>query len=298
MKKTVLLFSTVCLALDGVLGLAACDSSGQTESLYKLNYAELSMTVGESERLELSGNGIIILEGVEWCSSDEVVATVENGYVEAVSAGETEITASYNGDFYTCSVIVEEIQTISLSDTELFLVKYDTQTVSLLRGSTVQTENVTWMTSDSDIATVEDGKIICLSPGEAVITATYEGKTYECELTVHDSPAGTYCADITVTEMENAYFVFDLVINADKTYAYTRRDNENAPDGPVPGGLVNSGNWKFGDKDMIVFTFPGGEMCMRVSKNGTLVSVGELPTGGMDAELTFHRVNVYRGLSR
>ena len=77
------------------------------------------------------------------------------------------------------------------------------------------------------------------------------------------------------------------MLNADKTYTYTRRDNENAPDGPVAGGLVNSGTWKFEDKNTIVFAYSGGEMRMRVRQDGTLVSVGELPTGGMDAELTF-----------
>ena len=165
------------------------------------------------------------------------------------------------------------------------------ETISLLRGNTVLTENVSWASSDPAVATVAEGTIECLSPGETMITAEYEGKTYECDLTVCASPAGAYYADIIVTEMEDAYFEFDLVINSDKTYTYNRRDNENAPDGPVAGGLVNSGTWKFEDKNRIVFTFSGGEMRMRVGTNGALISVGELPTGGMDAELTFNKVN-------
>lgn len=287
MKKSVMLFSVVCLALGTVFGLTACDATKQTESNYQLNFTELNMNVGDSERLELSGNGVIFLEGVEWRSSVEAVATVDNGRVKAVGAGEAVITAAYSGEAYTCSVTVEEIQTIALSDTELFLMEHDTEAISLLRGSTALTENVLWTTSDSAVATVEDGTIECLSPGEATITAEYEGETYECELTVCASPAGTYYADITVAEMENAYFEFDLVINADKSYVYTRRDSENAPDGPVAGGLVNSGTWKFEDQNTIVFTYSGGEMRMHVRTDGSLVSVGELPTGGMDAELTF-----------
>ncbi len=289
MKKIILLFGIICL-LCSVLSLSACGSSNQ-DNLYKLNFSELNMKVGESERLELSGNGVIILEGVEWSSSVESVATVENGRVQAVGAGEAAITASYNGAAYTCSVTVEEVQTITLSDTELFLVENDVETISLLRGNTVLTENVSWASSDPAVATVAEGTIECLSPGETMITAEYEGKTYECDLTVCASPAGAYYADIIVTEMDDAYFEFDLVINSDKTYTYNRRDNENAPDGPVAGGLVNSGTWKFEDKNRIVFTFSGGEMRMRVGTNGALISVGELPTGGMDAELTFNKVN-------
>ncbi len=111
MKKIILLFGSICL-LCSVLSLSACGSSNQ-DNLYKLNFSELNMKVGESERLELSGNGVIILEGVEWSSSVESVATVENGRVQAVGAGEAAITASYNGAAYTCSVTVEEVQMTS-----------------------------------------------------------------------------------------------------------------------------------------------------------------------------------------
>ena len=284
MKKIILLFGIICL-LCSVLSLSACGSSNQ-DNLYKLNFSELNMKVGESERLELSGNGVIILEGVEWSSSVESVATVENGRVQAVGAGEAAITASYNGAAYTCSVTVEEVQTITLSDTELFLVENDVETISLLRGNTVLTENVSWASSDPAVATVAEGTIECLSPGETMITAENEGKTYECDLTVCASPAGAYYADIIVTEMEDAYFEFDLAINADKTYRYYRRESSE-----MEAGLVNSGTWKFEDKNRIVFTFSGGEMRMRVGTNGALISVGELPTGGMDAELTFNKVN-------
>ena len=281
------------LVLCAGLVFAACGTAGhEAGGKYALNHTQLTLKIGESERLELSGNGVIILEGVEWSSSAVSVATVdENGRVTAVGAGESDITALYGGEAYLCRVSVGEAQTISLSETELYLTEGDTATLSLLRGSAELTEGVTWASSDPAVATVENGDIGCLSAGKTAIVAEYDGKFYECDLTVCASPAGAYYADITVAEMENAYFEFDLVLNADKTYTYTRRDNENAPDGPVAGGLVNSGAWKFGDKNTIVFTYSGGEMRMRVRQDGTLVSVGELPTGGMDAALTFTKTS-------
>ena len=282
------------LVLCAGLVFAACGTAGhEAGGKYALNHTQLTLKIGESERLELSGNGVIILEGVEWSSSAVSVATVdENGRVTAVGAGESDITALYGGEAYLCRVSVGEAQTISLSETELYLTEGDTATLSLLRGSAELTEGVTWASSDPAVATVENGDIGCLSAGKTAIVAEYDGKFYECDLTVCASPAGAYYADITVAEMENAYFEFDLVLNADKTYTYTRRDNENAPDGPVAGGLVNSGTWKFGDKNTIVFTYSDGEMRMRVRQDGTLVSVGELPTGGMDAALTFTKASV------
>lgn len=291
-KGTVAGITAVLLCVSFLF--AACgESESDAGNQYTLNYAQLSLKIGESERLELSGNGMIILEGIEWSSSVASVATVdENGRVTAVGAGESDITALYGGEAYLCRVSVGEAQTISLSETELYLTEGDTATLSLLRGSAELTEGVTWASSDPAVATVENGDIGCLSAGKTAIVAEYDGKFYECDLTVCASPAGAYYADITVAEMENAYFEFDLVLNADKTYTYTRRDNENAPDGPVAGGLVNSGTWKFGDKNTIVFTYSGGEMRMRVRQDGTLVSVGELPTGGMDAALTFTKASV------
>ena len=282
------------LVLSAGLVFAACGTAGhEAGGKYALNHTQLTLKIGESERLELSGNGVIILEGVEWSSSAVSVATVdENGRVTAVGAGESDITALYGGEAYLCRVSVGEAQTISLSETELYLTEGDTATLSLLRGSAELTEGVTWASSDPAVATVENGDIGCLSAGKTAIVAEYDGKFYECDLTVCASPAGAYYADITVAEMENAYFEFDLVLNADKTYTYTRRDNENAPDGPVAGGLVNSGTWKFEDKNTIVFAYSGGEMRMRVRQDGTLVSVGELPTGGMDAALTFTKASV------
>lgn len=84
-EKIILLFGIICL-LCSVLSLSACGSSNQ-DNPYELNFSELNMKVGESERLELSGNGVIILEGVEWSSSVESVATVENGRVQASVRG-------------------------------------------------------------------------------------------------------------------------------------------------------------------------------------------------------------------
>ena len=291
-KGTVAGITAVLLCVSFLF--AACgESESNAGNQYALNYAQLTLKVGESKRLELAGNGMIILEGIEWSSSVASVATVdENGRVTAVGAGESDITALYGGEAYLCRVSVGEAQTISLSETELYLTEGDTATLSLLRGSAELTEGVTWASSDPAVATVENGDIGCLSAGKTAIVAEYDGKFYECDLTVCASPAGAYYADITVAEMENAYFKFDLVLNADKTYTYTRRDNENAPDGPVAGGLVNSGTWKFEDKNTIVFAYSGGEMRMRVRQDGTLVSVGELPTGGMDAALTFTKASV------
>lgn len=46
--------------------------------------------------------------------------------------------------------------------------------------------NITWTSGDADVATVTDGKIKAVGVGKCVITATYDGETYEVSVTVED----------------------------------------------------------------------------------------------------------------
>ena len=119
---------------------------------------------------------------VSWSSSDEAVATVEDGVVTAVAAGTATITVTTtDGGFTaTCAVTVEaatvavtgvtvspETDTIAVSDT-------------ITLTATVAPENatnktVTWSSSDDAIATVTDAGVVeGKSAGTATITVTTE----------------------------------------------------------------------------------------------------------------------------
>ena len=104
----------------------------------------------------------------------------------------------------------------------------------------------------------------------------------------YPAPYGAYYSRVEVEEMDGSVFEFDLILSENGTYRYSRRDSGSKSDGNfISGEEVNEGTWAFRDGGVIVFTFNGGEMEMRYSSDGKLTSVGQLPTGGMDSELTF-----------
>lgn len=53
-----------------------------------------------------------------------------------------------------------------------------------VRGTTVAADRVTWKTSNEAVATVKDGLITAVAPGKAVISATYDGDSAVCNVTV------------------------------------------------------------------------------------------------------------------
>lgn len=70
----------------------------------ELDVEELSLVVGESKQLNAN------VYGVKWESTDESVATVEDGVVTGVMAGEAQIIVTYGSKSTMCAVTVTEEQ--------------------------------------------------------------------------------------------------------------------------------------------------------------------------------------------
>ena len=94
------------------LGLVACDVSPDEPSLtVKLNKNELQLTVGQSETLVAT----ISVEGlsVAWSSTNDAVATVSKGKVQAVGEGSADIVVKVGTAQAVCTVtVVKEKPTI------------------------------------------------------------------------------------------------------------------------------------------------------------------------------------------
>lgn len=130
---------------------------------------------------------------VVWSSSAESVATVENGLVQAISAGEARITcaaADGGGAAASCDVIVmeEKVPLVSYPAAELTLGKGEE---AALPASSLVSEDFTYASSNEKIATVnQKGRIRAKAPGDAVITATgaRSGESAQLRLTVAKAP--------------------------------------------------------------------------------------------------------------
>ncbi|MDR1199245.1 MAG: Ig-like domain-containing protein [Prevotellaceae bacterium] len=130
-------------------------------------------------------------KNVTWTSSAADIATVDaaTGEVTAVGVGAAIITATSGGKSATCSLTVNPIPVesikIDIDDFELEVGSIRTLT------ATVEPDNatyntVTWTSSATGIATVDaaTGEVRGIATGVAVITATADGKSATCSVTV------------------------------------------------------------------------------------------------------------------
>jgi uncharacterized protein YjdB len=128
---------------------------------------------------------------VTWSTSDEAIATVENGVVTAVAVGTATITVTtIEGGFTaTCEVTVNPrpVTGVTLDKTEATLeVKETVALVATVAPANATNQDVTWSTSDEAVATVADGVVTAVAEGTATITVTtVDGSfTATCVITV------------------------------------------------------------------------------------------------------------------
>lgn len=150
-------------------------------------------------------------KNVTFTTGNAEVATVNaEGVVTAVAEGTATITVTTEDGAKsdTCEVTVKrsdvsdvDVESVTLDKTALELITGNTgELVATVLPENATNKNVTWSTSDADVATVEDGVVTAVAEGSATITVTTENgaKTATCEVTVKNGSTLT----IEPTEME------------------------------------------------------------------------------------------------
>ncbi|MGN0804438.1 MAG: Ig-like domain-containing protein [Candidatus Coproplasma sp.] len=157
---------------------------------------------------------------VTWSSSDDSIATVDaNGKVTGLKTGTVTITATSTEDDTvkaTCTVNVlaeiVKVTSVTLSDTTATIDMESATTHKLT--ATVLPDNasnktVVWTTSDKTVATVDStGLVTARKAGKVTITATADGVSATCEITI-TAPAPVAGAPTislsSADELETAY---------------------------------------------------------------------------------------------
>ena len=126
---------------------------------------------------------------VTWSSENTNIAKVsQSGTVSAVGPGQTNIVVrTSNGKVARCKVVIQApLQSISLSEKDFTMTKGEekTLTVSYNPSNTTDNKSVSWYSSDSSIASVNNGKVVGIKPGIATIYAECNGKKTSCEVKV------------------------------------------------------------------------------------------------------------------
>ena len=134
-------------------------------------------------------------KGVTWSSSNNEIATVNNGVVTAVKEGTATITVTTaeGGKTATCKVTVNAPQTVpvtgvTLTKTELTLAEGGSEKLTAtVEPANATNQTVTWSSNNEQVATVADGTVTAVKAGTATIMVTTAdgSKTAACEVTVN-----------------------------------------------------------------------------------------------------------------
>lgn len=174
-----------------------------------LNKSTLNLDISQTETLVatvLPNNATN--KNVTWSSSNTSVATVNsNGLVNPVGNGTCTITVTTQDGGYkaTCSVTVTtRITGIHLNKVTTKIERDSSETlIATLEPATATPKPITWSTSDSSIATVDNnGKVNALKTGVCRVSASVESFTASCEIRVI-----VYPTNITIDPTETEYIV-------------------------------------------------------------------------------------------
>ena len=160
-----------------------------------LNKTELVLQKGQEEVLvALVSPDDATDKTINWSSSNVSVARVDqNGAVAAEGAGTAVITASAGTKSATCTITVTiPVESISLNMTERTIKVNETVLLKAeINPSDATTKSIQWSSSDVSIVSVDsNGMVKGLKEGVATITASADGKSTSCTITVLRSTAG------------------------------------------------------------------------------------------------------------
>ena len=155
----------------------------------ELDASSKTMTVGEKAKLTATVKPDDSTDKVTWKSNnDKIVSVDENGNITALATGTTEITATAGSVSAVCKVTVEgvKVSKVELNKTSVSLKVGGTeQLTATVTPDNATDKTVTWTSSKPTVAAVdENGKITAVAPGTATITATADGKSATCTVTV------------------------------------------------------------------------------------------------------------------
>lgn len=149
---------------------------------------EITVEVGQSSDIiynyHLINGGSI--ENIKWTSSDESVATVQSGVITAIKEGTTTITATY--DDVTDDILVHVVlpNRIDILENTITLKENKNRDLDIeyYFNDDATIDDISWSSTNENIAYVENGTLYAKNEGSVTITATYMNASDTFEVTV------------------------------------------------------------------------------------------------------------------
>jgi len=155
-----------------------------------LDMSTLDLDVGEEAALAAAVDpSNATFNTISWTSSDPQVASVNNGLVVGNKAGSAVITAACDTQGVECVVnvspVIIPVNAVALSQTDLTIDKGTTANLAATISPSNATEKkITWSSSDTSVAVVNNGVVTAVEKGSAVIIASCGGIISSCNVVV------------------------------------------------------------------------------------------------------------------
>lgn len=185
-------FCSIALAI----GLLSCteEPSIITVTSVTLDSTSITLIEGDSQTLTATVSpSNVENQKVLWSSSNSSVASVKDGIVTAIKVGAATITAKSDdgGKTATCTVTVEAKNTpvtgVTLDKTSYEMTEGDEVTLTAtISPENATNKNVSWSSSNTSIATVDNGKVTALGEGNTTIMVKTEDGNWgaTCDISV------------------------------------------------------------------------------------------------------------------
>ena len=176
-------------------------------------------------------------DSLVWSSSNTNVATCEDGVITAVGYGVCVIRATYmNKASSICTVSIPNpnpLLSISEDEIELSNIGKQTRITAISDLGEDISNTVTWITSNSNIATCSNGTVTAVGYGSCTITASYpeHRKTATCIVTVKDPTAPSISLSskaLSLKTGDEQALTPTLANNAGSTVTWTTSDPDVA----------------------------------------------------------------------
>ncbi len=211
----------------------------------KLSRERLDMKKGETAELSATVLPEDTTEDktISWRSSDNSVATVSDGTVSAVGAGNCTITASCGGKSASCEVsVLAPLTGIGLNNTDFTLIAGDSYKLNLsyFPGDTTDDRTIRWTSSDPSVATVDGGGLVTgLSAGTCTVTAAVGNFTVSATVRVnpliHVSSVSLSRSSYTFTVRGESMTLSTTVSPGNATYPNVRWSSSDSSVATVDG---------------------------------------------------------------
>lgn len=153
-----------------------------------LNKTSVELNVGETSDLVATVTpNDATNKNISWSSSDNNIATVENGKITAKNPGSVTIEARSNNNIKaTCKVnVISKIESISIDKDSYNLVKGKYLVISpVIKPANASNKEYTIISDNENVVKIVDGKLYGENVGEATITYTTKDSNKTAKVTI------------------------------------------------------------------------------------------------------------------